>query len=357
MNPNVKEITECWCGSKDLQAFSDNYVRCNKCNTLINSPRPNDSFYEVKDDNNDYYSKKYWFEHQTEDFKLPSIIERARTDIYDRCIDWLKIMLSYKLPPGKVLEIGCGNGSFLALLESVGFEAIGTELSSWIVEFVKDTFNATVLKGKIEDLAFENSSYDILVAFDVLEHLINPEKTLLEANRILKNDGLFIIQSPCYSKPFIDYETLLNQADKFISMLIPKEHVYLFNQDSIKLLLSKVGFVEIEILGGLFPYDMIVVASKKPLARNNIEDVQKFLINKQQNKILLALIDLNKKWKECETDRAQRLELIIKADKMLTERDKMLMKKEEILFNTIKELDSLKKSWLYKLMKTVGVYK
>ena len=140
MQSDEVEITRCWCGSDKFEEFSENYVKCNNCKTLINTPRPCNDYYNVINDSQDFYGKKYWFEHQKENSNLPSIVERARTDIYDRCVKWLKIVLKYKLPPGKVLEIGCGNGSFLAILESCGFDEIGIELSPWVVEFVKEYF-------------------------------------------------------------------------------------------------------------------------------------------------------------------------------------------------------------------------
>jgi hypothetical protein len=83
----------------------------------------------VVDDAHDFYGKNYWFTHQEGDLGLPNIITRARIDLPERCLYWLRTLLKYKLPPAKVLELGSAHGGFVALLQWAGFEAMGSEVS------------------------------------------------------------------------------------------------------------------------------------------------------------------------------------------------------------------------------------
>ncbi|MGQ9532551.1 MAG: class I SAM-dependent methyltransferase, partial [Desulfotomaculales bacterium] len=118
---------------------------------------------------------------------------RARTDLPERCLYWLRTLLKYKLPPGRVLELGCGHGGFVALLRWAGFEAIGLELSPWVVGFARQTFGIPTLLGPVENQVIEPSSLEAIVLMDVLEHLPNPLSTLRHCLELLKQDGIFVI--------------------------------------------------------------------------------------------------------------------------------------------------------------------
>ena len=55
-----------------------------------------------------------------------------------------------------------------------GFDASGAEMSPWLCQFARDTFNVPMLCGPIEDLDVESGSLDMLVMMDVLEHMPDP---------------------------------------------------------------------------------------------------------------------------------------------------------------------------------------
>src|SRR5581483_2548786 len=137
----------CWCGNENLSAFGEGYLRCDACQTLVAAVFPERDPTHVTDDAADLYGRDYWFDHQRRDLNCPDIISRARTDLSERCIHWLRSILQYKLPPAKVLEIGCAHGGFVAMLHQAGFDASGLELSPEIVRLAKHTFDIPVLSG------------------------------------------------------------------------------------------------------------------------------------------------------------------------------------------------------------------
>jgi 2-polyprenyl-3-methyl-5-hydroxy-6-metoxy-1,4-benzoquinol methylase len=101
-----------------------------------------------------------------------------------------------------VLEIGFGNGEFLNYARENDWDICGTEANKALVEIAnKYGFNAK----HSEDLSlFEDSTYDLIVAFDVLEHI--PQERLpnfiLDISRVLKNDGVFLARFPNGDSPF-----------------------------------------------------------------------------------------------------------------------------------------------------------
>jgi len=108
---------------------------------------------------------------------------------------WLRKLLKL-LPEGsKTLEVGCGYGYFLKWLEKK-FSVVGIDISEDAIKEAKKRTKASLNIGDAEKLPFENSSFSAIVAFDLIEHLNNPEIFLSEVYRILHNYGLLILSTP-----------------------------------------------------------------------------------------------------------------------------------------------------------------
>src|SRR6185503_12602246 len=110
-----------------------------------------------------------------------------------------------------------------------GFDAIGIELSPWVVDFAKRTFDVPMLLGGIEHQQFARQSFDVVVLNDVLEHLNDPHATLRRCADLLKPNGIMLIQTPSYPDPQI-YKDLVHSDNRFAEMLLANEHLYLFSQ-------------------------------------------------------------------------------------------------------------------------------
>jgi len=101
----------------------------------------------------------------------------------------------------KVLEIGFGNGRFLEYGRKMTWDVHGTEINEALVSIAKQNgFNVT----HAADLSkFNDSTFDLIVAFDVLEHI--PQEILpnmiLEIKRILRDNGFFIARFPNGDSP------------------------------------------------------------------------------------------------------------------------------------------------------------
>lgn len=97
----------------------------------------------------------------------------------------------------KVLDIGCGTGYGSAVLGQKS-EVIGLDNDRQAIEFAKKHFGkkAKFVIGNAENLKFPDSYFDLVCAFEVVEHLRNPRNFFKEAKRVLKNGGLFLISTP-----------------------------------------------------------------------------------------------------------------------------------------------------------------
>ncbi len=303
----------CWCGTNNLKNFSHDYKKCVECGTLICTHSLDNSFFHVSDDERDYYGRRYWFEHQTDDLDFPDIVERSRKDLSERVIYWLESILKYCLPPAKVLEIGSGHGGFVAMLNQVGFNAAGLELSPWVVKYARDHFQIEMYEGPIEEQSITPSSIDCILLMDVLEHLSNPVATLQTCLKVLKPDGMIFVQTPAYDN-VSSYNQLKKLGDPFIDLLIPIEHLYLFNKESVLKLLGRIGVHYATFMQPYFQYDMFFVASRKPISEKSTDEIERILLSTPGGRISLALLDLDTKYRDVvgrlvdsEVDRAARL--------------------------------------------------
>lgn len=282
----------CWCGAHDLLAYSDDYAVCKPCGTLVTRADVKPADLAVTKDQGELYSKDYWLKRHDGQFNYPSFFDRTRQDLPERCVHWLKLLLARRLPPAKVLEIGCAHGGYVALMRWAGYDASGTEMSPWVVNYARETFGVPVTTGTIEQQSIPAGSLDAIVLNDVIEHLPDPVGTLGACARLLKPDGLLIIQTPEY-KEHLSHADILATGDKFIEHIRGKadEHLYLFSRRSTQQLFARLGFPHVAFENPMFSYDLFFTASRQPLPANSDEAVAQALTAQPTGRLVLALLD------------------------------------------------------------------
>ena len=341
MSSNPVQITKCWCGCKDLSRFSEGYVKCRDCGTLIASPREPDEFYLVKNDEKDFYGKKYWLDHFAQETSYEDVFLRARHDLSERCLYWLKTLLYYKSPPGKFLEIGCAHGALVALTKLAGFESMGLELSPWLVKYFSKAFGIHMMNTRFETADIQSSSLDCIGLFDVLEHFIDPKAAIEKVSNILRPNAIVLIQTPCNRKPDLTYDELKASNDVFMEQMnYLKNHLFLFTESGLTRLLREVGLRYTGVEPNLFPYDISIIASKSKLSRRSDDDMAKELLKTPNGRIALALLDTYQKLRESDADRAARLKQVETLTTLLKESDTdrtARLKQVEMLAALLKE--------------------
>ena len=316
----AKTTRACWCGNTNLLAFNPEYGKCNDCGTLVSLNGLAPEQLQVRNDETDFYGKQYWHEHQMQDLGFPDIHARARNDLTERNLHWLKTLLKYCLPPAKVLELGCAQGSFVALLHQTGYDSCGVEMSPWVVEFGKQTFGVPIFVGPVEKLDMPAGSLDVIALMDVLEHLPDPAATMAHCLRLLKPNGLLLIQTPQF-KEEMNYAELVATKGAFLEVLKADEHLFLFSDHSVRLLFKQLGADHIQFEPAIFGlYDMFFAVSRAALQTNTSEKIESYLLSASSSgRLTLAMLDLRKEIDESNTDRAARGEQIQTLTAMLQE--------------------------------------
>jgi len=95
----------------------------------------------------------------------------------------------------RILDVGCGTGGLMKELVHLG-EVTGIDMSEEAVAFCKKRGIYSVYMGKIEQLPFEDNSFDVVVALDILEHIDDDAQGAKELYRVLKPNGLAVVFVP-----------------------------------------------------------------------------------------------------------------------------------------------------------------
>ena len=202
-------------------------IKCSRCNLICVHPFPDLKRLE------DNYSEGYYAAWINEQINVRNRIWKNR----------LRKVKKFK-NKGKLLDVGCGSGLFLNKAKTNGWEVSGTEISEYAVKRAKDKFDIDVFRGMLYESEFKDNFFDVITIWHVLEHTNDPMHNLVEARRILKNDGLLIIAVPNINDYIYRLAYMIVKFKK--PLLFDKAnreiHLYHFSIRTLTELLEKAGF-------------------------------------------------------------------------------------------------------------------
>ena len=109
-------------------------------------------------------------------------------------IDWL---IPYTRDSLKALDVGCAIGVFTNLLHQKGYEALGIDTNKELLTFAKNRYPRCTFKlMNALHLDLSPSTFDFVLALELIEHLDNPYKLLKNIHQVLKEDGVILLSTP-----------------------------------------------------------------------------------------------------------------------------------------------------------------
>lgn len=147
-----------------------------------------------------------------------------------------KVMWLNAHPNGKLLDVGCGNGSFLAVMKKLGWNVSGVEPDVNAAIIAMDRLAAPISIGTLEKANFLDNSFDAITAHHVIEHMHDPIGFLRESLRILKPGGKLVVTTP-------NVGSLGHRVFRMSwrDLDVPR-HLHIFSPQTIKICAEKVGF-------------------------------------------------------------------------------------------------------------------
>ena len=97
----------------------------------------------------------------------------------------------------RILDVGCGTGANLKMLARYG-QAEGVDISQQAVEFCRERGLDCVKLGALEQLPYDDESFDLVTALDVIEHLDDDVAGLHEIRRVLRPGGFVLVFVPAF---------------------------------------------------------------------------------------------------------------------------------------------------------------
>jgi 2-polyprenyl-3-methyl-5-hydroxy-6-metoxy-1,4-benzoquinol methylase len=136
---------------------------------------------------------------------------------------------------GRALDIGCGQGTFLQILQRKGWKVQGTELAEEPARRARQA-GIPVFLGEIQEGQFGGGSLDLVTLWHVVEHLRDPAGLLRRISPMVGKGGLVAI-----STPNVDSAQARAFREKWFH-LDPPRHLCLFSQETLSRLMAQAGF-------------------------------------------------------------------------------------------------------------------
>lgn len=233
MEDASKKMNKCpACGSDERKFFSGRngyeIFRCLPCRTLYLGRLPEDLF--------SIYDRKYfWGAENGFGYVNYDKDKGPMKAVFEECLRSVENLVS----KGEMLDVGAATGYFLSIAKKRGWRVSGVEIGSDAARAGQKK-GLDIKTGTIAGLPGEKK-FDAITMFDVIEHVPDPRTDLVKAKQLLKDKGALVIITPD-SGSF--YARLLG---KHWHLIVPPEHVTLFNKKSLSDLLSETGFEILEI--------------------------------------------------------------------------------------------------------------
>lgn len=97
---------------------------------------------------------------------------------------------------GRILEIGCGTGEFLQLARTEGYKVEAVDMSKSVCHYVENRLGIPCFNGTLQEFHPDHKDYDAIVAFDIIEHLVEPNVFLKQLLNRLGPSGVLFLEMP-----------------------------------------------------------------------------------------------------------------------------------------------------------------
>jgi SAM-dependent methyltransferase len=175
--------------------------------------------------------------HQLEDLgHYNEMMRRLSPGLDYHSLKLLRVLRSHCPPPGRLLEVGCATGRFLMHAQRAGYSVMGLEPAVGHRQLIPATIASSVLPQKLEDADFPDSTFDAIVAIQLVEHLVDPAVFTEKLKRVLKPRGIAYVETPNF-----DCVSRRLQVRSWMDNNLNVGHWHLFNPRSIAVLCERMG--------------------------------------------------------------------------------------------------------------------
>src|SRR5262249_48013144 len=156
------------------------------------------------------------------------------------------------LRPGRVLDVGCGDGGFLNRIRRAGWAVEGLDFDEEAIKAAKVKYGLDLKQGDLSSVHFPEASFDAIVLNHVIEHVPNPLETFAQCHTLVKPGGRFVMTTP--NSMSIGHETF----QVYWRGLEPPRHLHIFSGRTLKECAERSGFEVVRAGSSAANADIIV---------------------------------------------------------------------------------------------------
>lgn len=128
------------------------------------------------------------------------------------------ILSKHSKDAAKILNVGCGVGNDLNVLKKYGVVTV-VDVNKKALSIIKDK-QVRKRFGDICSLPFPDKSFDMVVSFDVFEHIKDDKTAVAECKRVLKPKGILVFTVPAFPQLYSTYDTFLGHERRYTKKMI-----------------------------------------------------------------------------------------------------------------------------------------
>ena len=220
-NPEFELIPCPICGGHEFSHLfhkeKQSFVRCVQCHFTLINPRP--SFDQIAKTYDSVYSENY-----------TKKAEKKRK----RALRRVKRLKSRYSLRGNWLDVGCSAGFVVEAAQNQGFTGYGIDIEAGGLAYGENILGlSNLIEGTLGEYQYPSRFFDVISAYDVIEHVPDLNLFLTEIKRILKPHGIVDIGTPD-----IDHWRVPKNLPTW-NEFKPSEHLYYFSKDTLGKLLEK----------------------------------------------------------------------------------------------------------------------
>lgn len=222
--------------AREFEKNSFTYSSCQDCGTLFQSPRPPIAAFEAF--YRDSVSSRYW----AEEF-FPAVAEARREKIFRPRVERLSSLCRTKnISVERLIDVGAGYGIFLDEWRKVkpSTQVLAVEPSeSLAAECRSKGFD--VVEDIAENVSGYNNHADLVVCFEVLEHVYDPLAFVQTLSRLVKPGGYVFVSTLCVDG--FDIQMLWDKSNS----IFPPHHINFLSVAGFERLFARAGLVEVDV--------------------------------------------------------------------------------------------------------------
>lgn len=137
---------------------------------------------------------------------------------------------------GRLLDVGCGSGDFLADMKARGWSVAGVEPDPRAAQLARERLDTKAVYANTSAVPDEEAGFDAVTLAHVIEHLLDPSSTLRDCLRLLRPGGRLVITTPnaaslgrlCFGRAWVHWD--------------PPRHIHVFTAETLEKLVRQAGF-------------------------------------------------------------------------------------------------------------------